>query len=43
MIDGYSTVQLPKHFDLLDAEEFTKGAGIGSALFKIYLSDLISV
>lgn len=41
LIDCHSTPELPKYFDIQNTKEFTKGAGIGSALFKIHLRDSI--
>jgi len=41
LIDSYAHGQLPPDMDLQDTAEFTKGMGIGGALFKIYLRDTI--
>lgn len=39
IVDGYDLPLLPKDIDVADEKKFTKGRGISSDLFAIYLSE----
>lgn len=43
LIDHYEASDLRDEIDLDDEDSFTKGSGIGTSLFRIYLRDEVGV